>query len=69
MKNNRIPRKFNRITAISKIDLSSGKAGNIYHIYKDDFGYIALNTFTGKYFYLPVATLRNENVFDILNIE
>lgn len=65
-KNNRIPRQFNRITARQLIDLSSGKKGDLYHIYRNDAGLTALNVNTGKYYNLPFATARNINVFEFI---
>ena len=68
-KSNRIPRKFNRIVMKSLIDTSAGKAGDIYHIYKNDNGYCGLNTRTGKYYYMFVSMLRNKDISEILEIE
>lgn len=61
--NNRIKRNFTKITAVALIDTNVTKKGDTVHVYKNDLGYLALNTRTGLYFYTPVATLRNENVF------
>lgn len=67
-KNNRIPRQFNRITAKALIELSSGKIGDIYHIFRNYDGLLCLNTSTGKYYNLPAATARNINVFEFIEV-
>ena len=40
MKKNVIPRKFNRIICKMLVPTSESKIGDIFHIYKNDFGYI-----------------------------
>ena len=47
MKKNVIPRKFNRIICKMLVPTSESKIGDIFHIYKNDFGYLAFNTNTG----------------------
>ena len=48
---NRIPRKFNRITGKMLIETNMDKPGDVLHVFKNDFGYLALNLRTGKYAY------------------
>ena len=66
--NNRIPRKFNRITGEMLIDTNVVQAGDVLHIYKNNSGYLALNTRTGKYAYVFAAMLRNADVIRITDI-
>ena len=65
---NRIPRKFNRITAKFLIDTNKSKVGDVYHIFKNDFGYLGLNLRTQEYSYVFVSMLRNKDVLEILEI-
>ena len=67
--NNRIPRKFNRITGRMKINTNMDKINDILHIYKNNYGYLALNTRTQKYAYSFVSMLRNAEVFELMTIE
>ena len=66
--NNRIPRKFNRITGEMLIDTNVSQAGDVLHIYKNNSGYLVLNTRTGKYAYVFAAMLRNADVIRITDI-
>lgn len=66
--NNRIPRKFNRITGEMLIDTNVSQAGDVLHIYKNNSGYLALNTRTGKYAYVFAAMLRNAEIIRIIDI-
>lgn len=66
---NRIPRKFNRIIVEMLIDTSCDKAGDILHIYKNDFGYLTLNKRTGNYAYIFASYLRNNDICKIIQIE
>ena len=68
MKKNVIPRKFNRIICKMLIPTSESKIGDIFHIYKNDFGYLAFNTNTGKYFYCFPSMLRDVNVCQFLEV-
>lgn len=68
MKNNRIPRKFNCITGKMLIETNMDKPGDILHIYKNDFGYLAFNTRTGKYAYVFANMLRNKEVFELMEV-
>lgn len=68
-KSNRIPRTFNRITATTRIETSHSKPGDVLHVYKNNSGYLALNTRTGVYAYMFAAMLRNAEVCTITAIE
>lgn len=69
--NNRIPRKFNRITGEMLIETNHDKPGDVLHIYKNDCstGYLALNNRTKKYAYVFVSMLRNTETFKLISIE
>ena len=47
---------------------SESKTGDIFHIYKNDFGYLAFNTNTGKYFYCFPSMLRDVNICQFLEV-
>ena len=66
--NNRIPRQFYRITGEMLIKTNLDQPGDVLHIFKNDSGYLALNTRTGKYAYMFAAMLRNANVIKITEI-
>lgn len=68
MKKNVIPRKFNRIICKMLVPTSESEIGDIFHIYKNDFGYLALNTSTGKYCYYFPSMLRDVNVCQFLEV-
>lgn len=68
MKNNRIPRVFNCIVGKMLVETSASKPGDILHVFKNDSGYLALNTRTGKYAYIFVSMLRNKEVFELIEI-
>ena len=51
------------------IDTSCDKAGDILHIYKNDFGYLTLNKRTGNYAYIFASYLRNNDICKIIQIE
>ena len=68
-KNNVIPRNFSRIVAKSLLTSSGGKAGDVWNIYKNDFGLLGLNKTTGKYFYMFPSHLRNKNFFEFLQVD
>lgn len=65
---NRIPRKFNCMTGKILIDTNMDKANDILHIYKNDYGYLVLNTRTNKYASCFVDMIRNENIFKLIEI-
>lgn len=67
-KSNIIPRNFNCITGRILIDTNLDKAGDVLHVYKNDCGYLALNTRTGKYEYIFASMLRNAELFEKINI-
>ena len=49
MKNNKIPRKFNRIVGRMLVDTNMDKANDIVHISKNDSVYLSFNTRTKEY--------------------
>ena len=65
---NRIPRRFYRITGKMLISTACNEPGDIFHIFKNEFGYLGLNTRTGKYCYMFPALIRDAAAFQILNI-
>jgi hypothetical protein len=65
---NRIPRKFNCIKAKILIDTNVSKANDELHIYKNDYGYLSLNKRTNEYSYMFVSMMRNDEIFEILEI-
>ena len=67
--NNRIPRKFNRITGKMLINTSTDKINDMLYIYKNDYGYLTLNTRTKKYAYCFVNMLRNAEIFELIEVE
>ena len=66
---NRIPRKFNCIIGKMLINTNVDRVNDILHIYKNDFGYLALNIRTQKYASCFVSMLRNAQVFEVIEIE
>lgn len=69
MKNNKIPRKFNRIIGRMLIDTNMNKANDIVHISKNDSVYLSFNTRTKQVATCFVSMLRNSEVFELMNIE
>lgn len=65
---NRIPRAFSRITGKMLIQTSETAAGDVLHVFKNDSGYLALNTNTGKYMYIFACMLRNAAIFKITEV-
>ena len=65
---NRIPRTFYRITGKMNVDTNFNKVGDILHIFKNNFGYLALNERTGTYSYCFVSMIRNQDIFKIISI-
>lgn len=69
-KKNVIPRKFVFMDAQALENIGSNvKAGDIFHIYRNDYGLLGLNMRTGKYGYFFVSALRNAELFKIRRIE
>lgn len=66
--NNRIPRKFNRITGEMLINTSETLAGDHIHVTKNDYGYLGYNPRTGRHFYMFVSMLRNAEIIRITEI-
>lgn len=70
MKNNKIPRKFNRIVGRMLIDTNVSKTNDILHIQKDDYGrLLAFNTRTEGNSSMFVSMLRNSQVFELVSID
>lgn len=65
---NRIPRKFNQIVGEMLIETNMNKSGDVMHVYKNDFGYLALNTRTQQYAYMFASMLRNSDLFKLIEI-
>ena len=68
-KNNVIPRKFHRITCKMLTGTNANKPGDVFHIFRNDSGLCALNTATGKYFYISPSILRDPRMCDFLEVE
>ena len=68
-KNNVIPRKFYRIVCKMLTETSENKPGDVLHVYRNDSGLCALNTATGKYFYMPPSILRDHQFCEFLEVE
>lgn len=68
MTHNRIPRKFARITGEMLIKTNLDEKGDILHVFKNDCGYLALNTRTGIYAYIFPSMLRNLEIFKITEV-
>ena len=68
-KKNVIPRKFIRITCKMLTETSENKTGDVLRVYRNNFGLCALNTATGKYFYISPSILRDSNLCDFLEVE
>lgn len=66
---NRIPRKFDCIIGKMLIDTNMDRVNDIIHVYKNDFGYLGLNTKTNKHAYYPVSMLRDAEVFELMKVE
>lgn len=69
MKNNKIPRKFNRIVGRMLIDTNMSKANDILYISKNDDGFLAFNTRTKEYANCFVSILRNSEVFELVSVD
>ena len=68
-KNNVIPRKFYRIMCKMLTGTSANKPGDVFHIYRNDSGLCALNTATGKYYYISPSILRDPQMCEFLEVE
>ena len=68
-KNNVIPRKFYRIVCKILTGTNANKPGDVLHVYRNDSGLCALNTATGKYFYMFPAILRDPLLCEFLEVE
>lgn len=67
-KKNVIPRKFIRITCKMLTETSENKTGDVLHVYRNNSGLCALNTATGKYFYMSTAILRDPLFCEFLEV-
>lgn len=67
-KNNVIPRKFYRIVCKMLKETSENKPGDVLHVYRNDSGLCALNTATGKYFYMFPSILRDPLLCEFLEV-
>ena len=68
-KNNVIPRKFYSIICKILTETSATKPGDVLHVCRNDFGLCALNTATGKYFYISPSILRDPQLCEFLEVE
>ena len=68
-KKNVIPRKFYRIVCKMLIGTNANKPGDVLHVYRNDSGLCALNTATGKYYYVFPAMLRDPLLCEFLEVE
>ena len=68
-KKNVIPRKFNCITCKMLTGTNANKPGDVFHVYRNDSGLCALNTATGKYFYIFPSMLRDSQMCEFLEVE
>ena len=65
---NKIPRKFNKLTGEMLINTNKEKRGDILEIHKNKTGYLAFNTRTGKYTDMLIGTLKNSAAFKIIEV-
>lgn len=68
-KNNVIPRKFYRIACKILTGTNANKPGDVLHVYRNDSGLCALNTATGKYFYISPSILRDPLLCEFLEVK
>lgn len=67
-KKNVIPRKFIRITCKMLTGTNENTPGDVLHVYRNNSGLCALNTATGKYFYMPPSILRDSLLCEFLEV-
>ena len=67
-KNNVIPRKSYRITCKMLTETNANKPGDVLHVCRNDAGWLALNTATGKYFYISPSILRDPLLCEFLEV-
>lgn len=65
---NRIPREFYGIKGRVLKETSGDKPGDVLHITKNLYGFLGLNTRTGKHSYYFGAMLRDAEHFEIMEI-
>ena len=68
-KKNVIPRKFHRITCKMLTETNSNKPGDVFHVYRNYSCLCAMNTETGKYFYIFPSMLRDPLLCEFLEVE
>ena len=56
---NVIPRNYNRITAQILISTSKHVPGDVVHVFRNDYGHLALNMRTNEYAYVSPSMLRD----------
>ena len=65
---NRIPRKFDHIIIEELVQCNAGNTGDRFIITKDNGNYHGTNLRTETEWQFPVAHLRNDNFFKIIEI-
>lgn len=65
---NKIPRTFYNITGKMLIATDYNQPGDVFHVYKNAFGYIGMNARTGKYIYIPASLIRDASAFQVLHV-
>ena len=63
-----VPRKFIRITCKMLTETNANKPGDVLHVYRNNSGWLALNTATGKYFYISPSILRDPLLCEFLEV-
>ena len=66
---NVIPRNFIHIMCKMLTGTTENKPGDVLHVYRNDSGLCALNTATGKYFYISPSILRDPLLCEFLEVE
>lgn len=59
---NVIPRNYYKIVANEKI------TGDVLHIYKNNYGHLALSEKTGKHFYISANYLRIADFYEFVEV-
>lgn len=65
---NRIPRNFNQIIIEMLQNTNFTKTKDVLHVYKNEHGYLALNTTSNKYYYVFPSMLRDATICKIITI-
>ncbi|QST02757.1 hypothetical protein IMZ31_19600 (plasmid) [Pontibacillus sp. ALD_SL1] len=69
MKNNVIPRTFNRLVGKMVRDTNVDKKDDVIYIHKEEGKYLAFNTRTQKHAWCSVSMLRDRHVFELMSVE